>query len=72
MTEPSDPVEHPKHYCQGKLEVWEAIEGLDLGYYEGNVLKYIARYKFKGTPIEDLRKARAYLDRLIETMTGSR
>ncbi|TWT58981.1 hypothetical protein KOR42_23680 [Thalassoglobus neptunius] len=59
-------VNHPSHYNQGRLEVIDAIEGLELGFHEGNVLKYIARYKCKnGT--EDLQKARWYLDRLIES-----
>lgn len=59
------PINHPSHYTQGSLEVIDAIEGLELPYHEGNVLKYIARWKFKNG-IEDLQKARWYLDRLIE------
>lgn len=59
-----DPVTNPAHYRQGTLEVIDAIEGLDLGYREGNVVKYLARYKYKNG-IEDLRKAAWYLDRLI-------
>jgi len=60
----NDPVNHPAHYTQGTMETWEAIEGLNLGYHAGNVVKYLSRYKFKDG-IRDLRKARAYLDRLI-------
>ena len=52
------------HYRQGTLEVIDAIEGLALGYREGNCLKYLARYKYKNG-VEDLRKAAWYLDRLI-------
>jgi len=37
----------------------------DLGYLEGNVIKYVTRYKNKGG-IEDLRKAQHYLTKLIE------
>lgn len=58
-------VDHPSHYTQGRLEVIDAIEGLALGFHGGNVVKYLARYKFKGG-VEDLRKARWYLDRLIQ------
>ena len=59
-----DPVTRPAHYRQGTIEVIEAIEGLALSYKAGNVLKYLARYKYKNG-VEDLRKARWYLDRLI-------
>jgi len=59
----ADPID-PPHYRQGTLEVIDAIEGLALGYREGNCLKYLARYKYKNG-LEDLRKARWYLERLI-------
>ena len=38
-------------------------------YLKGNVLKYVARYKFKGEPLEDLEKAQWYLNRLIKEVT---
>ena len=58
-------IDKPKHYQQGTMETWDAITGLGLGYLEGNVVKYISRYKYKDDPIGDLKKARAYLDKLI-------
>ncbi len=58
-------IDKPKHYRQGTMETWDAITGLRLGYLEGNVVKYISRYKYKDDPIGDLKKARAYLDKLI-------
>lgn len=61
-----DQVNRPAHYRNGSLETIQAIEGLGLGYFEGNVLKYLSRYKHKGKPLEDLRKAQWYLARLIE------
>ena len=65
-------VDHPSHYNRGSMEVIDAIEGLELGFLEGNVLKYVARYKSKNG-VNDLRKAMWYLTRLIEneTKTGS-
>ena len=36
------------------------------GYLKGNALKYLWRYDYKGKPIEDLRKCKWYLDKLIE------
>lgn len=60
-------VNHPAHYNQGKIEVIDAIEGWSLGFHEGNVIKYVARHKHKNG-LEDLKKAKWYLDRLIEQM----
>ena len=48
------------------METWDAITGLGLGYLEGNVVKYVSRYQYKGDPIGDLKKARAYIDKLLE------
>ena len=59
-----DPVNSPKHYTQGDMEVITAIEGLGLDYHQGNVLKYISRYRFKNG-MEDLQKAKWYVERLI-------
>jgi len=67
-----DTVNKPAHYNNGKVECIEAIDAsmTDVefrGYLKGNVLKYVWRYLYKGKPLEDLKKARAYLDRLIES-----
>ena len=59
-----DPVNSPKHYTQGDMEVITAIEGLGLDYHQGNVLKYISRYRYKNG-MEDLQKAKWYVERLI-------
>ena len=61
-------VDHPPHYNKGKIEVIEAIEDWDLNFSEGNVIKYVARHRFKSEPLEDLRKAQWYLTRLIENL----
>jgi hypothetical protein len=58
-------VDHPSHYNQGKVEVIDAIEDWDLNFCEGNVVKYVARHRHKGEPLEDLKKASWYLKRLI-------
>ncbi len=60
----SDAVNHPSHYNKGMIEVIDAIEGMELGYHEGNIVKYVARWKYKNG-VEDLKKARFYLERLI-------
>ena len=68
--EAEDVVNKPHHYNTGNLECIEAIqESMDKtefkGYLKGNVMKYIWRYEYKNG-VEDLRKARWYLERLIE------
>lgn len=62
----SDAVVHPAHYNFGAIEVIDAIEDWQLGFHEGNVVKYIARAKHKASELEDLKKAAWYLARLIE------
>lgn len=58
-------VNHPSHYNQGKIEVIDAIEDWELNFCEGNVIKYVARHRHKEEPLEDLKKAKWYLERLI-------
>lgn len=60
-----DVINHPSHYTRGKIEVIDFIEDQQLPYHLGNVIKYIARAGYKGDKIEDLKKARWYLDRYI-------
>lgn len=66
-----DPVKHPNHYTQGKIEVIDFIKDQKMSYCEGNVIKYVSRYKFKNG-LEDLKKARQYLDWLIEENTSEK
>tara|TARA_S200002703_G_C3680294_1_gene208904 strand:+ start:276 stop:533 length:258 start_codon:yes stop_codon:yes gene_type:complete len=66
-------VEQPDHYNKGAIEAIEAIkasmpEHEFKGYLKGNALKYLWRYDYKGKPVEDLRKCRWYIDRLIQEL----
>lgn len=64
-----DSVLHPSHYTSGKIEVLDFIEDQKLGFHAGNVVKYICRAgKKTEDPVEDLRKAHVYLDRLIRIL----
>lgn len=66
----SDPVDHPLHYG-GKDNPYEAIKVIEawrLGFNLGNTVKYISRAGKKGSPLEDLKKARWYLDREISNL----
>jgi hypothetical protein len=58
-------INHPPHYNAGAIEVIDAIEDWQLGFHLGNVVKYVARASLKGNTLEDLKKARWYLDRHI-------
>lgn len=58
-----DPVTNPAHYALDPQPL-DVIEAWSLGYHEGNILKYIARWREKGG-VQDLRKAAEYLRRLI-------
>ena len=69
----SCPVENPDHYNTGAIEAIEAIRASMpseqfFGYLKGNVMKYLWRYDYKEKPIEDLRKADWYLNRLIDVL----
>lgn len=70
----SDPVNHPSHYTAGGVECIEGIESAITGlegpaaYATGAAIKYLWRWSRKGG-VEDLRKARWYIDRLIKHET---
>jgi hypothetical protein len=61
-----DPINHPSHYTAGGVEVIDAIEAWELNFRLANVVKYVARADRKGNPLDDLRKARWYLEREIQ------
>ena len=61
----SDPVDSPYHYTAGGIETIDYIEAKDFNYHLGNAVKYISRAGRKLDAIEDLRKAKWYLDREI-------
>lgn len=56
------------HYHKCKIEPIEYILANNLGFCEGNVVKYITRYKDKGG-VDDLRKIKIYVDYLIDELT---
>ena len=67
----SDNINRPPHYNRGDIETIDMIKNsMSLsdfeGYLQGNVIKYISRYRYKGTALEDLQKAQWYINRLIK------
>jgi hypothetical protein len=69
----AETVNHPAHYggADNLYEAIKVIEAWDLGFCLGNTVKYISRAGKKGDVIEDLKKARWYLDREIATREAS-
>ena len=67
-----DVVNRPPHYTMGGIEVIDAIEAWELGFHLGNAVKYVARAgkKDPAKVVEDLRKARWYLEREIARLEG--
>ena len=67
----SDIINKPDHYNKNSkgeqaIETYKYIESWDMSYAEGNIIKYVTRYKYKKLPLEDLKKARWYLDEIIK------
>jgi hypothetical protein len=53
------------HYATKAIQPWDFIIANNLGYLEGNIVKYVSRWKDKGG-VQDLKKAQHYLQKLIE------
>jgi len=58
---------NPSHYKQGNIEVIDFILDQKFSYMEGNVVKYLSRYKNKNG-LEDVKKARWYIDKIIREL----
>ena len=65
----ADMVNHPPHYKAGGIETIDFIEAKNLGYNLGNVVKYVSRADLKGNKLEDLQKAKWYLERAIANIS---
>ncbi len=70
----NDPVCHPAHYCYGGIETLDYILAKKMDFLIGQVCKYISRAGKKDPEkeLEDLRKARFYLDRKIKILEENR
>ena len=61
----NDVINTPSHYTQGGIQPIDYIEANNMNFLEGCIIKYITRYKYKNG-LQDLKKAKNYLDRLID------
>ena len=62
-------VKHPSHYNKGKIEVWDFIQDQELDFFEGNIVKYICRWRTKNG-VKDLLKVKEYIDKMLENYEG--
>ena len=62
-----DMINHPPHYVGHGIEPIEFIESHNLNFCLGSAIKYIARAPYKGNELEDLKKAKWFLEREIKT-----
>lgn len=71
--ERNDPVNHPSHYCDGGIETLDYILAKRMDFLLGQVCKYISRAgkKDPAREIEDLEKARFYLNRKIDLLKSA-
>ena len=60
--------EDPAHYQRGTIQVWDFIADQNLDFILGNVVKYVCRagHKNQEDELDDLMKAKAYIDKLID------
>tara|TARA_B100000927_G_C16446796_1_gene462141 strand:+ start:1181 stop:1495 length:315 start_codon:yes stop_codon:yes gene_type:complete len=57
----------PSHYQRGKIQVWDFIADQELDFFTGNVIKYVCRagHKDQEGELDDLKKAKVYIDKKI-------
>ena len=58
------------HYKQRAIQPWDYVAANGIGFFEGNAIKYLTRWREKGG-IEDLKKAQHYIEKLIEIETSA-
>ena len=63
--EKKDIINHPEHYTKG-IETIDYIRSWNMDYVRGNIIKYVTRFPYKGTALQDLKKEKWYLEYLIK------
>ena len=63
----------PQHYQKGSIQVWDFIADQKLDFFKGNVVKYVCRAGSKSgeTELDDLMKAKVYVEKAIELLALS-
>lgn len=64
-----------EHYIKLNVQPWDVIDtwpkDQQIGYHRGNVVKYMMRFGSKDAPLQELKKAQHYLNKLIELLERS-
>ena len=60
-----DIINRPAHYTRG-IETIDYIRSWEMDYVRGNIIKYVTRFPYKGTALQDLQKAKWYIEYLIK------
>lgn len=60
------PITAPSHYTRSSIQPVDVIRAWDLDYFTGSCLKYLCRFRYKGTPVEDIKKAKRFLEMWLE------
>ena len=73
LDEAQDMVNHPPHYNTSGIECIEATQpalGEDgfISYCQGNAMKYLWRFKYKGKAVDDLKKSKWYISKIVEVL----
>jgi hypothetical protein len=63
-------IKSPPHYTKSSIQPIDVIRAWDLDYCLGSTLKYLCRYKHKGTPVDDIKKAKRFLEMWLEDNDG--
>jgi len=63
-----DLINTPPHYTTASIEPIDYIRAHEMSFCEGNVIKYVTRHTLKATPMQDLLKARYYINKLISDL----
>lgn len=66
-----DLINHPEHYTRG-IEVTDFISSWEMDFHRGNIVKYVARAPYKGDTLNDLKKAKWYMDDLVKKVEDGR
>tara|TARA_R100001594_G_C3911562_1_gene233400 strand:+ start:179 stop:406 length:228 start_codon:yes stop_codon:yes gene_type:complete len=66
-----DKINHPKHYNVG-IEVTDFILSWQMDFIRGNIIKYVTRCPYKGNTVEDLKKAKWYINKLIDELEAGK
>lgn len=70
MSANETPMVGGNHYRLGGFDHWDLVAKTGMGYFDGNATKYVARWRYKNSPVDDLKKALHYHNKLIDELVA--